>query len=162
MQRFITRFLLGLIMLPASGMAAPQMMDAQQRSAAFQHLEDRAVVGGGQVSVIVRIDDQGAFQPGRPVNKEKLRAAQDAFLKKLGGNVVHVSRFQAFPLLAYTVDTVGLAMMKEDEQVLDVQENKIAAFDEGDASLMRSLADHVAVALTNARLFDEVSRPKRV
>lgn len=123
MQRFITRFLLGLIMLLASGMAAPQMMDAQQRSAAFQHLEDRAVVGGGQVSVIVRIDDQGAFQPGRPVNKEKLRAAQDAFLKKLGGNVVHVSRFQAFPLLAYTVDTVGLAMMKEDEQVLDVQEN---------------------------------------
>jgi sigma-B regulation protein RsbU (phosphoserine phosphatase) len=38
--------------------------------------------------------------------------------------------------------------------VLDVQENETAAFDKGDASLMRSLANHVAVALTNARLFE--------
>jgi CheY-like chemotaxis protein len=46
--------------------------------------------------------------------------------------------------------------------VLDVQENKIAAFDEGDASLMRSLAHHVAVAMTNARLFESSIHAREV
>ena len=123
MRRFFGIFLLVAMVLPVSGIAAPQLTDSQQRSAMFQTLQDRAVVEGGQVSVIVRIDDKGAFQPGKAVDKEKLRAAQDAFLEKLGDSVVHVSRFQAFPLLAYTVDTTGLAIMKEDEQVLDIQEN---------------------------------------
>ena len=123
MRRFFGVFLLISMVLPMSGIAAPRLTDSQQRSTTFQALQDRAVVEGGRISVIVRIDDQGAFQPGRAVDKEKLRAAQDAFLEKLGDSVVHVSRFQAFPLLAYTVDTTGLAIMKEDEQVLDVQEN---------------------------------------
>ncbi|WP_456403673.1 S8 family peptidase [Thiolapillus sp.] len=104
--------------------AAAQLMDQEQRAAVFQNLEDRAVIGGGLVSVIVRIDDQGAFQPGRAPNKDKLRAAQDAFLEKLGDRVVDVKRFRAFPFLAYTIDTTGLSLMKEDDQVLAVQENQ--------------------------------------
>ncbi len=40
--------------------------------------------------------------------------------------------------------------------VLDVQEDKIAGFDEGDTNLLRSLANHVAVAIRNARLFEQV------
>ncbi len=40
--------------------------------------------------------------------------------------------------------------------VLDVQEDKIAGLDEGDENLLRSLANHVAVAIRNARLFAEV------
>jgi GAF domain-containing protein len=40
--------------------------------------------------------------------------------------------------------------------VLDVQENRIAGLDEGDAALLRSLANQVAVAINNARLFEEV------
>jgi len=39
--------------------------------------------------------------------------------------------------------------------VLDVQQNKIAGLDEGDAGLLRSLANQVAVAIRNARLFAE-------
>jgi GAF domain-containing protein len=41
--------------------------------------------------------------------------------------------------------------------VLDVQEAKIAGLDEDDANLLRSLANQVAVAIHNARLFAEVA-----
>lgn len=123
MRCFFSVFLVASILLPVTGAAAPQLMDQQQRAAVFQQLEDRAVVGGGLVSVIVRIDDQGAFQPGRATNKDKLRAAQNHFLEKLGDGVVNVRRFRAFPFLAYTIDTTGLALMKKDDQVLEVQEN---------------------------------------
>jgi transcriptional regulator with GAF, ATPase, and Fis domain len=40
--------------------------------------------------------------------------------------------------------------------VLDVQEDKIAGLDEGDANLLRSLSNQVAVSMRNARLFAEV------
>ncbi|RME98500.1 MAG: DUF3365 domain-containing protein [Chloroflexi bacterium] len=40
--------------------------------------------------------------------------------------------------------------------VLDVQQDKIAGLDEADASLLRSLAGQIAVAVNNARLFKEV------
>jgi GAF domain-containing protein len=40
--------------------------------------------------------------------------------------------------------------------VLDVQEDEVAGLDEGDANLLRSLANQVAVAIRNARLFAEV------
>ena len=93
------------------------------RTALFSSLEDRAIANGGRISVIVRIDDQGAFQPGRATNKDKLRAAQDAFLENLGGHVENVTRFTAFPFLAYTVETAGLSIMEADDQVLSVQEN---------------------------------------
>ncbi|KAA3659506.1 MAG: response regulator [Chloroflexi bacterium] len=39
--------------------------------------------------------------------------------------------------------------------VLEVQEHRSAGLDEGDANQLRSLANHLAVALTNARLFAE-------
>ncbi len=40
--------------------------------------------------------------------------------------------------------------------VLDVQESEIAGLDESDANLLRSLANQVAVAIRNARLFEQV------
>ena len=40
--------------------------------------------------------------------------------------------------------------------VLDVQEDKEAGLDEGDAGLLRSVANQVAVAIRNARLFEQV------
>ena len=40
--------------------------------------------------------------------------------------------------------------------VLDVQEDEMAGLDEGDAALLRSLANQVAVAIRNAHLFAEV------
>ena len=40
--------------------------------------------------------------------------------------------------------------------VLDIQQDKIAGFDEGDANLLRSLANQVSVAIRNAHVFAEV------
>ncbi len=40
--------------------------------------------------------------------------------------------------------------------VLDVQKSEITGLDEGDANMLRSLANYVAVALSNARLFAEL------
>jgi GAF domain-containing protein len=40
--------------------------------------------------------------------------------------------------------------------VLDVQQDEVAGLDEGDANLLRSLANQVAVAIRNARLFEQV------
>lgn len=42
--------------------------------------------------------------------------------------------------------------------VLDVQENRVAGFDEGDASLLKTLANQVAVALRNSRLYARVEQ----
>ena len=38
--------------------------------------------------------------------------------------------------------------------VLDVQEDSVGGLDEGDANLLRSLSGHIAIAITNARLYD--------
>jgi signal transduction histidine kinase/DNA-binding NarL/FixJ family response regulator len=42
--------------------------------------------------------------------------------------------------------------------VLDVHDDTVAGLDEGDAKLMRSLANQVAVALTNANLFEQTQK----
>jgi two-component system chemotaxis sensor kinase CheA len=44
--------------------------------------------------------------------------------------------------------------------ILDVQQNERDGLDEGDANLLRSLANQVSVALTNARLFTETMQAK--
>ncbi|BAO43802.1 S8 family serine peptidase [Thiolapillus brandeum] len=124
-RRYLSNGLLLAVMLSLSlvSMAQTSGQTSGERTAVFSRLEDRAVANGGYLSVIVRIDDQGAFQPGQPTNKDKLRAAQDAFLEKLGGHVENITRFRAFPFLAYTVETAGLSIMKNDDQVVSVQEN---------------------------------------
>ncbi len=53
---------------------------------------------------------------------------------------------------------VPIALDGEVVGVLDVQENEIAAFDEGDASLLKSLANQIAIAIRNARLFEQVEQ----
>jgi GAF domain-containing protein len=40
--------------------------------------------------------------------------------------------------------------------ILDVQENRVGGLDDSDATLLRSLASQIAVAIRNARLFTEV------
>jgi response regulator RpfG family c-di-GMP phosphodiesterase len=67
-------------------------------------------------------------------------------------------------LLPDTYAEMAVPVISEDKVlgVLDVQENKIAAFDEGDASLMRSLAHHIAVAMTNARLFERSIQAREI
>ena len=72
-------------------------------------------------------------------------------------NVHEVPDWLPNDLLPDTQAEMAVPIISNDKVlgVLDAQENKLAAFDEGDADLMRSLAHHVAVALTNARLFEQ-------
>ncbi len=60
------------------------------------------------------------------------------------------------PLLPDTRSEMAVPVIanKRVVGVLDVQEDKLAGFDDSDARLMRSLANQVAVALTNATLFE--------
>lgn len=64
------------------------------------------------------------------------------------------------PLLPDTASEMAVPIIQAAADrvvgVLDVQQNRIAGFDEGDAGLLRSLANHVAVAISNARLFEQV------
>lgn len=62
------------------------------------------------------------------------------------------------PLLPDTYAEMAVPIILEGQVVgvLDVQDDAIGGLDEGDASLLRSLANQVAVAIRNARQFEEV------
>ncbi len=62
------------------------------------------------------------------------------------------------PLLPDTHSEMAVPIVLKEQVVgvLDVQQAQIAGFDEGDASLLRSLAGQIAVALNNARIFAQV------
>ncbi len=66
------------------------------------------------------------------------------------------------PLLPETRSEMTVPIMKENEVigVLDVQADRVAGLDESDASLLRSVANQVAVALANARLFKQTLQSK--
>jgi GAF domain-containing protein/HAMP domain-containing protein len=61
-------------------------------------------------------------------------------------------------LLPDTYSEIAVPIVLEGKVVgvLDVQEDKIAGLDEGDSGLLRSLANQVAVAIRNARQFEQV------
>ncbi|HSH05432.1 MAG TPA: ATP-binding protein [Anaerolineae bacterium] len=61
------------------------------------------------------------------------------------------------PLLPDTYSELAVPITGQGEVlgVLNVQESRIAGLDESDGNLLRSLANHVGVALTNARLFSQ-------
>jgi GAF domain-containing protein/HAMP domain-containing protein len=74
-------------------------------------------------------------------------------------NVREVNNWLPNPLLANTYSEIAVPIILDEQVVgvLDVQSDQIAGLDEGDVNLLRSLANEVALAIRNARLFDEVN-----
>ncbi|MEW5959750.1 MAG: ATP-binding protein [Chloroflexota bacterium] len=97
-----------------------------------------------------------------PLNAPKSLVAQAA----RSGEIVIVDNVQERldwlpnPLLPRTRSEMAVPITVEGRVVgvLDVQDDSVAGFDEGDAKLMRSLANHLAVALTNANLFEQIQQ----
>lgn len=75
----------------------------------------------------------------------------------IADNLQKTSDWLPNPALPLTRSEMAVPIIVDDTiiGVLDVQDDKVASLDEGDAKLMRSLANQVAVALTNAQLFEQ-------
>jgi GAF domain-containing protein/HAMP domain-containing protein len=85
------------------------------------------------------------------------RAARTGQIVKID-NVREAPDWLPNPLLPNTYSEIALPIILEGKMVgvLDVQQDKIAGLDEGDANLLRTLANQAAVAIRNARQFGEV------
>ena len=85
------------------------------------------------------------------------RAARNRQIVRVD-NVREASDWLSNPLLPDTYAEMAVPIILADQVVgvLDVQEDEVGGLDEADESLLRSLANQVAVAIRNARLFDEV------
>jgi GAF domain-containing protein/HAMP domain-containing protein len=111
----------------------------------------------------------GAGEPGRQMKAKGHHISLDAPTSLVAraartGQIVWVDNVREAedwlpnPLLPDTFSEMAIPIVLEEKVVgvLDVQEDEIASLDEGDANLLRSLANQVAVAMRNARLFEEV------
>ncbi len=78
-------------------------------------------------------------------------------------NVREAENWLPNPLLPDTYSEMAVPIGQKGEVigVLDVQQNKVGGLDEGDANLLRSLANQVAIALNNARLFEQTLQAKK-
>jgi GAF domain-containing protein/HAMP domain-containing protein len=85
------------------------------------------------------------------------RAARSGQIVRVD-NVREAKDWLPNPLLPDTYSEMSVPIIVDEQVmgVLDVQQNRIAGLDEGDANLLRSLANQVAVSIRNARLFAEV------
>ncbi|MFN8453502.1 MAG: GAF domain-containing protein [Anaerolineae bacterium] len=85
------------------------------------------------------------------------RAARSGEIVRVD-NVREAADWLPNPLLPDTHSEMALPIVLEGQVVgvLDVQSDKIAGLDEGDANLLRSLANQVAVGIRNARQFAQV------
>jgi signal transduction histidine kinase/CheY-like chemotaxis protein/CHASE3 domain sensor protein/HAMP domain-containing protein len=75
-------------------------------------------------------------------------------------NVQETPEWLPNPLLPDTRSEIAIPIISGGQVngVIDVQQNYVGGFDEGDVKLIHSLANQVAVALTNARLFEQLQQ----
>ena len=79
------------------------------------------------------------------------------------GKIVKVDNVrQIDPSLPNTYSEMAVPIIADGSivGVLDVQEDEITGWDEGDVSLLSSLVGHVSVAISNARLFEQTTQSK--
>lgn len=87
------------------------------------------------------------------------RAARTGEIVKVD-NVREAVDWLPNPLLPNTYSEMAVPIILDERVVgvLDVQEDEIAGLDEGDANLLRSLANQIAVTIRNARIFETVEK----
>ncbi|MEM7335515.1 MAG: two-component regulator propeller domain-containing protein [Chloroflexota bacterium] len=75
-------------------------------------------------------------------------------------NVSEAENWMPDPLRPNTQSEIGVPIIIHEQVVgvLDVQEDEVAALDDSDANLLRSLANQVGVALENAKLYGVAQR----
>jgi GAF domain-containing protein len=75
-------------------------------------------------------------------------------------NISTITTWQPYPLLPDALSQIVVPIVIDGQQmgVIDVLENKVNGLGATDAALLRSLANQVAIAIRNARLFAEVER----
>lgn len=80
----------------------------------------------------------------------------------LVGNVRQVEDWLSNPLLPDTCAEMAIPIIVEGQVVgvLDVHEDEVGGLDESDANLLRSLANQVAIAIANARLFEQTTQAR--
>ncbi len=75
-------------------------------------------------------------------------------------NVRKIAGWSPNPLLPNTCAEMAVPIIAEGNVVgvLDVHGGEVSGLDDGDANVLRSLTGHVAVAMTNARLFEQTQQ----
>jgi GAF domain-containing protein len=79
---------------------------------------------------------------------------------RFSNNIQQEADFQTNPYLPETVSEIALPLQVGDRLIgiLDIHKNKLADFTEDDLSILSTLASLVAIAIQNARSFDQLSK----
>lgn len=110
--------------------------------------------GAGEPGMVMKA--RGHHIPLTAAKSLIARAANAARVVKVD-NVREAEDWLPNPLLPDTQAEMAVPIVLEEQVVgvLDIQENRVAGLDESDASLLRSLANQIAAAINNIRLFEE-------
>jgi GAF domain-containing protein/HAMP domain-containing protein len=119
---------------------------------------DRLVVAAGTGEAGAAMKAAGHNIPLNAPTSLVARAVRSGEVVRVD-NVREAADWLPNPLLPDTHSEMAVPIILEEQVVgvLDVQEDEIGGLDEGDAGLLRSLANQVAVGIRNARLFAEVN-----
>jgi GAF domain-containing protein/HAMP domain-containing protein len=117
------------------------------------------VVSAGTGAAGAQMKAQGHSIPLSALTSLVARAARSGQVVR-ADNVRETPDWLPNPLLPDTYSEMAVPIVVDGQVagVLDVQQNKLAGLDEGDENLLRSLANQVAVAVRNARLFAQVQQ----
>jgi GAF domain-containing protein/HAMP domain-containing protein len=118
---------------------------------------ENLVVQAGSGEAGLALKSSGHSIPLKATTSLVARAARNGQIVQVD-NVRQSPDWLPNPLLPHTCSEMAVPIMIEGKVmgVLDVQQDKIGALDESDASVLRFLASQVAVAIKNAQLFNQV------
>lgn len=123
----------------------------------FDEARQNLVMAEGTGEAGAKMKAQHHHIPVTTPNSLVIQAANTGQIVRVD-NVRESENWLPNPLLPDTYAEMAVPIILDNQVVgvLDVQENMIAGLDDGDESLLRSLANQVAISIRNARLFDEV------